>query len=231
MISDDLSGLFSPNPRGAALPAAFRQAVLLAFNPDDGSNTVGIGTSTLADLPLLVTGAEIGLSAGDNILVMYLGNSAMIVGKVASVGGSNYGASSVGRAGFIRSASNFGTTNAGTAVIVDTSIVVPGWARSALVTMTGFASLHNSTASLDNLASQLRLACPGQSDEFSGFVDTHAPASQLTSTYAFLADLMPVIPSQILTCTYLVASGVTWAVDASASATVSVQIQFFRESA
>jgi hypothetical protein len=204
--------------------------VLLSFNVDDGSNTVAIGASIVPDLPMLVTGAEIGLESGDNIIVMYLGNSAMIVGKIASVGGSNYGASSAGRDAFLHNATNFGSANAGVTVATDSSITVPDWAHSCLLTMTGMATLHNSTASLDNITSQVRMVCPGQDDQFSGFVDAHAPAGQLSATYALFTNNSPVVPGNTLTFTYVVSSGTTWATDAGAQAIFMCQIQFFRES-
>jgi hypothetical protein len=237
MLSDDVSGLFGENPKGPALPAAFRQAVLTAFDADDGSNTVQIGPSTLAEpstnLPMLVTGAEIGLESGDNILVMFLGNTPMIVGKIASVGGPNYGASNNGRAGVLQSSagSSFGSTAAGTVVLTDTSVVVPGWARSVAVSMNGQATLNNNSGGLDNLQSQVKMHDPITGDHFSGHYPCAVPSTFEGSTTAVFDEVSAVTPGATLTFTYTIFSGTTWPARSDNIAGMTASLQFFREAA
>lgn len=230
MQSGDLSTLFRLNPVGPALPATFRQGVLLDFDADDGSNSVGIGTSELTDLPLLVTGAEIGLEAGDNVLVMYLGNSAMIVGKIASVGGSNYGAGNSGHESLEVNALDFGVIGGAVTVICTDTLVAPGWAHSARVQMAGQASLPNGSGVADTFATEVRVSCPGITPD--GWADSPAASvpsgSRGTSnvTYFYTQDITP---GATLTFTYAVASGHTWPPDVGASANFWVNVDFYRE--
>lgn len=232
MITDNLAGLFAPAPRGAAMPASFRVGQLLAFNADDGSNTVAIGTSLLPNLPMLQTGAEIGLEPGDNVLVMYLGNSAMIIGKIATVGGPNYGASNAGRTGLVLNASNWATATTGAVVISDTSIQTPGWARSVELTMLGAASTHNSEAAgnFDNIFSQVRVQCPGQPDHFSAGVACAVGGTLVGSTYALYSNVVDVTPNSLLTFTYTITTlTVAWAARTDNLATLFVRAAFYRE--
>ena len=231
MITDNLASLFAPAPRGAAMDAQFRVGQLLSFSADDGSNVVAIGQAELPNLPMLQTGAEIGMEAGDNVLIMYLGNSAVILGKIATVGGPNYGASNSGHAGLLLNASNFGATVAGTTVITDSStIAAPGWANSVAVTMLGAASLHNGSGALDNLTSRVRLSRANFSDAFSAAAPAAVTSTFVGSTFALYANVVPVTPATPLTFTYtVITGGGTWPADAAAIATLSVAVQFFRE--
>jgi hypothetical protein len=237
MPSDDLSSLFAPNPKGPALPASFRQAVLLSFDANDGTNTVGIGASELPNLPLLVTGAEIGLESGDNILVMYLGNSAMIVGKIATPGSANYGATLNGRFsrdGFVDNASGFAVAASptGTTVITETRIVVPSWANSCLLIMFGQAQMGNTSGALRALSSQVKMTCPGVIDNFSGSVATSVPNNTEDATFALFAERTDVTPGATLTFTYTLFGGAgAWPTDAGSIATMTAQLQYFRETA
>lgn len=129
MISDDLGGLFAPPPDGPAQVAVFRQGVLLSFDPSDGSNTVGIGTSALPDLPMALTGAEIGYQSGDNVLVAFLGNTAMILCKIASVGSPAFGSHSLQTNKAGNSASTFALP-ATTTDLVTATLTVPQWATT-----------------------------------------------------------------------------------------------------
>lgn len=233
MINDDLSGLFAPPPNGPALPALWRMGRLVSFSADDGSNSVLIDQTTIDNMPLAVTGAEIGLETGDNVLIMYLGTTAMIFAKIATPGSANYGASNGGRAGFVDNISNWATSLAGTVVISDQTILVPGWAHSAQVTMLGSASTHNSQASgsFDNISSQVRVACPGQSDGFSATIPQAVGGTLIGSTFANYTDVLDVTPGQLLTFTYTIfTSTVAWTARSDNIATLFVSCEFFRES-
>lgn len=227
----DLSRLFLPPPDGPAQPAQFRQAVLVEFNADDGTNVVQIGDSQIPNLKLAITGAEIGLESGDNILVMYLGNTAMIWCKIATPGGANYGASNNGRAGFRKTGlTSFGASTTGTTVYTDTSITVPEWANSGLVILFGAATVTNSGVN-NQLDSQVQLACPGQTTVTGTGFNVTVPAGFAGSTYSIVTDVVPLTPGATLTITYLTGAGGTFAPAASDHAEVSASVQFFRESA
>jgi hypothetical protein len=76
-----LSNLFGPDEPGPSQPVGFRQGEIVTFNPVTLSNTVLVGGTVLADLPLLgvgevtllVPGAIVGLTTiGDDTKTMYI---------------------------------------------------------------------------------------------------------------------------------------------------------------
>jgi hypothetical protein len=226
-----LGPLFLPPPNGPALPAQFRQAVLVSFDANTGNNSVLIGQTTVTNLPMLVTGAEIGLEDGDNILVMYLGSTAMIVGKIATPGSANYGASNLARAGFVANASNWAVTTSGTTVITDTSITVPTWANSAQVIAFGGASTHNSLGTLDNWSSAILINMPGALQANSAEITTAVTSTQIGQTFAQFGDVIFVVPGATMTFEYaIISGGGTWAARTDNIATLFVAVEFFRES-
>lgn len=229
MISDDIGGLFASPPDGPAQPAAFRQAVLLDFNPDDGSNTVGIGPATLPDLPMLVTGAEIGLESGDNILVMYLGNTPMIVGKIASVGGPNYGVSNLGRDSFFLTLNNFNIPAAVTILLTGT-VAVPDWANSVSITLTGTINIDYGAGTATKLTSEVRFSSPSQGDSFSDGVAQTIQPNTLGGTHASFSDNQNVTPGE--TCTVTLKAFASVAITSGdGSAWLSCRTEFYREAA
>lgn len=229
----DLSRLFLPNPAGPAQPAQFRQARLVEFNPDDGTNMVQIGDSLIPNLPLARTGAEIGFTAGDNVIIMYLGNTAMIWCAIATPGSDNYGASNNGRASIVNNASGWGVPTAGNTVITDATTVVPGWANSAEIIMLGSASAKNTAAGAGDVGSQVRVSFPGGSDGFSSLDAQEVSSGGLAATFALYADTVDVTPGSVLTFSYTIFNGgtVAWSADANNHATMFAACQFFRESA
>jgi hypothetical protein len=230
MRSDDLSSLFTPNPIGPALPAAFRQAQLLAFDADDGSNTVQIGTSTIDDLPLLVTGAEIGLSAGDTVVVMYLGNTPMIVGKIASVGGPNYGASSTGHARFLDNLNGFGISSSGSILITDSTVTVPSWAHSAQLVAFGSAYIFNGAGVDCDFYVQFLWSDSAGNSGHSATIQGPSVAGKRNPAYAQYAELIPVGPGATLTFQLKALTSVTQPNDVNAFAGMTGYLEFYRES-
>lgn len=233
MITDNLAPLFAGNPRGAAMSALFRVGVLAAFNADDGSNTVMIGTSEIPDLPLLATGAEIGLEAGDNVLIMYLGNTAMIVGKVATVGGPNYGASNQGRAtasNDVTPVGGFGIPLAGQIGLVPVHFPVPGWAHSALMIANAGASLHSVSTTASNAFAALTVK--------NGSGGLIALGTQFSNGYSagfqsainsYLNEVVPVTPGDTVALALDLHAGVAWPTDAGAGAVMQAAVEFYRE--
>lgn len=234
MITDDVAALFAPLPGGAAMSATFRVAQLVAFDADDGTNTVLIGTTAVDNLPLAVSGAEIGLAAGDNVLIMYLGTTAMIWCKIATPGSANYGASNSGRSGLVLNTSApFGlSATAVTTILSDSSIRVPAWAQSASLIMLGQAVVNNSSTQIDNWAVRARAAMPGLVDAFSAMRFGFLPQGDQGVTSALFADVIEVAPGQQMTISLEIASAtVTWPSNAANAATLFAAVQFFRESA
>ena len=81
---DDLTGLFGAPAQGMATPSLVVQGRLLSFSSIDGSNTVLVNGGVLTNVPMLLTGAEIEYNAGDPVLLLVLGNTYMLMGKVAA---------------------------------------------------------------------------------------------------------------------------------------------------
>lgn len=228
-MSNSLASLFAQNPQGSALPAAFRQAVLRNFDADDGSNTVTVGPATLTNLPLLVTGAEIGLEPGDNILIMYLGNSAMIVGKIATVGGPNYGSGNAGIANFNSSVVGYGITGGPSNLILsDGTIVAPKWANSAQITAVG-TSAFLGTSNQDVLVT-MQYTDSGGSFFSSGSFSSPSQTTTRNPQYVQMAAMVPVVPGAAITFKYFLGVNTTVASDPTASAKISGYLNFFRES-
>ncbi len=131
MISDDLSGLFTA-PAGSAPPSALIQGTLVSFDPATGHNTVRVGTTILTDVPMLLTGAETGLTAGNNVQLARLGNTYCIQGRIATPGSASFASASQATVSLNATASNF-ALGTSMATIVSVSIPVPIWANTAVV--------------------------------------------------------------------------------------------------
>lgn len=129
-VTADMASLFAGNPQGAALDSHYRVGVLIQFSQDDGSNIVAIGTSEIPNLPFLLTGAEIGFSEGDNVLVMYLGNTPMIIGKIASVGSPAFGSHSLSSTQTSDFAQGWALPSSDVD-LVSCSLTAPQWANTA----------------------------------------------------------------------------------------------------
>ena len=65
-----------------------------SFSPVDGSNTVSVMGATLTNVPMLLTGAEIDYQVGDPVILIVIGNSYSIMGKVATVGSPQFASAS-----------------------------------------------------------------------------------------------------------------------------------------
>lgn len=132
MIADDIAGLFTSNPAGPAPDSSLRQGFLLTFNTSTGANTVQLGTTVLTNVPLLLTGSETGLSAGNNVILMQIGNTYCILGRIATPGGASFASASTSSVSLSNTAQNF-AVGTSMATIVSITIPVPTWANTAVV--------------------------------------------------------------------------------------------------
>lgn len=156
MISDDLSSLFKPSAAGLLLPASFCQGVILSFSSIDGTNTVGVNGTTLTNLTMSLTGAEVDYSVGDRVLLIVLGNTYMIHSKIVSPGSAAFGSASQAFASSSNTVANVGSTTTVSA-IVSTSLNVPSWANQAMVWLIGTAQAVNTGASSGACYSQVQI--------------------------------------------------------------------------
>lgn len=139
MISDDLSSLFKPSAAGLLLPGFFCQGVILSFSSVDGTNTIGANGTTLTNVPMSLTGAEVAYSVGDRVLLIVLGNTYMIHSKIVSPGSAAFASSSQQPVSNRSEITNFATT-AGYSVMTTVNIPVPAWANSAACVAVGSVS-------------------------------------------------------------------------------------------
>jgi hypothetical protein len=156
VISNDLSSLFGPPAAGPALAAAYRQGTVISFNPVDGTNTVNVSGTVLTNLPMLLTGAETDYSVGDHVMLLVLGNTYMIVGKVAVPGSSSYASASQAFASSSNVVTNVGSSTT-VSVVVSTSLTVPPWANQAMVWLIGTAQAVNTGGGTGAFYSQVQI--------------------------------------------------------------------------
>lgn len=199
----------------------------------EGTLTVTTGQVTLTDVPLLVSGAEIGLTAGDTVELAVTGSGALVImGKLAIPGSADYGSSNVGHAGTFANASNFAlSTVADTVICSSTDIVAPPWANSADLIVAALGEAFNN-GTTDRFVSRVRVQSTGNPDHFTGGAFVTAPGSSTGSTYATFADVVPVAPGQPVTIKYeMWAEAHTWAAAAAMTAGFNARAAFYRESA
>jgi hypothetical protein len=130
--ADDLTGLFAPDPAGLAPASNLLQGRLLTFNQSTGANTVQLGTTTLTNVPVLVTGTEVGLSAGNNVILMQIGNTYCILGRIATPGGTSFGSASQYQLAANNVATGFALTST-FATLTSVSFTTPPWANTVSV--------------------------------------------------------------------------------------------------
>lgn len=71
---DDIASLFGPDPTGSAQQMRFRQGVVQSWDPVTASNTVLVGSTVLADLPVLNTSEALILDVGDAVSIAVIGD-------------------------------------------------------------------------------------------------------------------------------------------------------------
>lgn len=135
-MGTDLSSLFSSAPQGMGNSNSVVIGLLTSFDPTTGANTVVVNGAALSNLPILITGAEVGLIPGATVWLMVINNTYAIMGQVAPVGSSAFGRESVATADAFAQASGFTMTTT-PQNLVATSINVPSWANHAQITMIG----------------------------------------------------------------------------------------------
>lgn len=146
MSLDDIAALFAPAPTAMGADSKIVQGTILTFSTINGANTVNVNGATLTNVPMLLTGAEVNYAPKDPVLLLLLGNTYMLMGKVASVGSPRFASASIATASASSGATGFALTPTFVALAA-CSVTVPSWANTALVTAIGTVSLGPSTAS------------------------------------------------------------------------------------
>lgn len=164
-MNDDLSDLFAPAPAGAAQTASYRQGLLTAFNPADGTNTVSVGGATLTNLPILLTGAETVLATNNRVLLLVMGNTYLIMGKVATPGTSSFASASFLLVSANNAATGFSLPTSFT-TLTSVNFTTPPWANTVSV-VSVFAYNAKNTFGADTDPS-IRLVSDGEASNIAG---------------------------------------------------------------
>lgn len=165
MISDDLVSLFRPS----SAPSPFVQGVMVGDIGGDGSNTVNVAGTLLTDLPILNGGDTVNLADGDVVVLMRLGGSWAILGRVIIPGGAAIATAAVGFGGVGTSVHNFAVTTTSSAPTgASLDVAVPVWANTATVTALATVSVQNTTASNDFLFARTVINGTGGGENFVG---------------------------------------------------------------
>lgn len=196
MLSDDLSSLFAAPASGAAANAQFRQGRILTFSTVDGSNQVVVGTTIIPNVPMLLTGAEVEYNPGDPVILMVLGNTYLLLGKVAMVGSSQFASTSIATQAVIGTASGFAfPATPGGATYATTTVVVPSWSNFVAIQAFGSITVKNNFGADVDIDIRLNL-----NGVLSNFTDNYSHAgSYQTMTLGFSIS-QAVTPGATLTC-------------------------------
>jgi hypothetical protein len=200
-ITDDLSSLFAPSPQGMGAPTKVVQGVVLSFSQVDGSNTVGVGPSTLTNVPMLLTGAEVNYKIGDPILLLVVGNTFMIMGKVAGVGSTQFASASFASHNYTQLwvGAYLGAAIGTFATGVTATITVPVWANTMTFYGCVECSYQNASTTVD-ADIQVQHTMNGSG---SGALDGYVPLGnhQFTSAPKFQSGVQTVSPGSTITAT------------------------------
>lgn len=79
MRSDDLTPVLAPSPGKAV---TYRQGVVVAWNQDNGANTIQVGNSLLTNLPALNTSEASLLQPGDVVGILVSGSTWAVLGRL-----------------------------------------------------------------------------------------------------------------------------------------------------
>lgn len=156
MISDNLAGLFGAGPAGPAPDSSLRQGRLLTFDPSTGLNTVLVGTTVLTNVPMLQTGAEVGLVQGNTVLLAQIGYTYLILGRITSPNGSTFASASQAYAEAATSAANFALPST-YSTICQVSLTVPTWANTASVIGNFSYNAFNNAAADSDMATKMNI--------------------------------------------------------------------------
>lgn len=85
--ADDLTSLYTTGvDPGPAQPMAYRQGTVVTWNPLTAQNTVLVGGTVMADLPILNTSEARLLGPGAKVGLMVAGRTTMILGRITIPG-------------------------------------------------------------------------------------------------------------------------------------------------
>lgn len=202
----DLTNLF----QAPTQPEAFRQGVILSFDPATGANTVNVGGAVLTNLPILVGGDTVNFAEDDVVVLLKYRSSWAILGRIVIPGNEALTAAAVD----FYAGNNWHldplTIDTTFAMSSHLSIPVPAWANSALVYASSNAVFANASGSTDTVLTETRL--DGGSG---GRADHQVPDTFFQSVDSFVARRIGVggagpLGSTIELDTWSRTNGFTW---------------------
>lgn len=171
MRSSDLVPVIVPPPMDGL---GFRQGEVISFDSATGANTIDVGGTQLADVPMLNSGEAVALKAGHIVALLTWKSSWWVLGRVTLPGSDQFASASVAFGGGNGQTIGFGLSTT-MSIIAQGSIDVPSWANEALVLATAQVSVTNETTGQDYMQVKAGI------NEIAGNLhDNIAPAGALT---------------------------------------------------
>lgn len=158
--SDDLSDLLQPPPPDAP----FRQGYMLSFDPLTGANVVLVGGGQMTDLPLLNIGdtvnlvgeVQAGAGLGSSVIIMKMGNSWCIMGRISAAGTGQFSQTTIALDLGGQIGSGLAITTVETELVTSETFTIPLWANRVDVIAFGRISAVNSNAAPGTLIFRAR---------------------------------------------------------------------------
>ena len=148
MQSSDLAGLFAASPTAMGASSSTVMGTIITFSYVDGSNTVDVLGATLTNVPMLLTGAEVNYVPGDSVMLLILGNTYLLIGKIAVVGSSQFGSASIAAYSNGSSVNSYTYGTGGVLQsILTTTVPAPAWATFAVISLLSVSAFQNNGAS------------------------------------------------------------------------------------
>jgi hypothetical protein len=222
---DDLTGLFGAPPAGMATPSSVMQGRLLSFSTVDGSNTVLVNGGVLTNVPMLLTGTEVNYSPSDPVLLIILGNTYMLLGKVAGVASAQFASASVATQAALGTASGFAfPATPGGADYVSTTLTVPSWSNHVAIQAFGSITVKNNFGADVDINIRLRLAGVP-----SNFTDNYGKNGSYNTMTLGFSITQAVTPGSTLTCTTVGSCTGGFTADAGNQASISALALFTKQ--
>lgn len=136
--ADDLAAVFAGLADNGPAAVGFRQALVVAFNQGTGEGVYNLAGAILTNLPLVSSSESLEIQAGDSVVLMRLGSSFAVLGRVVTPNSANRLATSA----VAFDANSQGTTNfaittfsgtPGANVKTTATLTVPSWANQAAI--------------------------------------------------------------------------------------------------
>lgn len=152
---------------GGAPVSSFAQGEVIAYTPATGANTIRYRGTDLADLPILDNDGVIGLTVGDAVILIRLGASLAILGRLLAPGDPRFAGSAVGIGTSSQSVLGFALSTTATAIATRT-LTVPSWANWMDAQVVADATVENPTAASDYVYLRTRIEGTDGGENFMG---------------------------------------------------------------